>query len=83
MPLSLMEELMFEIKEIDCISTQDKLLYNILECIQTRNTVVDSQKPQKGEITQPIGKCPICGKEWANNGQRLACTRKHKKEGKK
>lgn len=76
---------MLEIKESDCFSASDKILYNIFELLQSGQTNAQpagQPKPEPAKAVS-IGKCPVCGKEWSNNGQRLACIRKHKREGKK
>ena len=72
---------MFDVKERDCITVQEKLLYNIFEAVQGAEKPQIQLKDKPDKSNGPIGKCPICGKEWGNNGQRLACVRKHKKEG--
>ena len=73
---------MFDVKPNDCITTQEKLLYNIWQAVQRPVDDCTDDKPEKLGNHPAIGKCPVCGREWANNGQRLACARKHKKEGK-
>ena len=41
---------------------------------------IEPPKPIPAQLPVSIGKCAVCGREWSNNGQRLACVRKHKKE---
>lgn len=73
---------MLPVKEIDCISVTEKLLYNIMCLLKANAQPVEPSKSVPDKCIGSIGKCPVCGKVWDNNGQRLACVRKHKKEGK-
>jgi len=71
---------MFDIKEYECITTQEKLLYNLTELLKGSPKPI---KPPETVKAGNIGKCSVCGREWANTGDKLACARKHKGDKKK
>lgn len=74
---------MFKINPNNCITAQEQILYNIMEAVQAPTKPIEPIKSTPSQLPVSIGKCAVCGREWANVGQKMACGKKHKKEGKK
>lgn len=70
---------MFKLNEADFITPHEQLLYNIFELLSEKTPKIQNPKePKKKEI-----RCPVCGKVYENQGQMMACARRHKREAQK
>lgn len=81
---------MLEINPLDCITVQEKLLYNIYMLLKNSSKPIEEVKQisntniqlDKKEVVKLL-KCNKCTKEFENKGQLMAHYRKeHPKEGK-
>ena len=60
-----------------CVTTEQRLLYNIQELLKELVEVNTLREPLK-----PVGeKCKHCGGVHNNVGEKLNCAKKHKKKG--
>lgn len=60
---------MYEIKEKNIVTIEQKLLFNIWESLNPKEPKVETKTYQ----------CKACGKTHDNKGQLMACAKKHKK----
>jgi hypothetical protein len=60
---------MFDIDKSHCVTTEQKLLWNIMESLKKETPLVLPEKKP----------CKHCGEAHDNKGQELACAKKHSK----
>ena len=63
----------------DVATSEQKLLYMILQELKQINSKLNKEKPIEKKITAKA--CKYCGEIHENKGQIMACAKKHKKEG--
>ena len=67
-----------EVDKSHCVTTEQKLLWNIQELLKDR-VPVDVPQPKVEEVVKPKDICTYCGGTHENKGQALACAKKFKK----
>lgn len=69
---------MSDIKRDSLITTEEKLLFDILQVLREIKQPLEPQEVLR--LMAMDAKCKHCGKVHENKGQKLACAKKHKKE---
>jgi len=75
------------LKRESMITTEEKLLFDILQELKQINQKLTKEQPQ-AETVRPVAKgvefvCKACNTKHENRGKLMACYKKHKKEGAK
>jgi hypothetical protein len=77
---------MYKISDRDLVTAEQRLLHNIwqtLQNIESKLCAPDKSDNNKENKLMQKYICPTCGIEHKNMGSKLACIKKHKKEGAK